>query len=254
MNRELKARGEARLFEHRVELVPVLEAIRELYTRPIGMERFNEYVRMATSGGELTLPISHINPMAKPHALAYVENLLALHAERVALDAAATAAAELPPDSIRTCIILLDDLMGGWTNRTFAEFAHRYERKYEIAHRWATIVLWTSEKPTTALIRERTRETMHRTICERRGGPVQSLREIMNREGETMRFAGRTTPRYDADTLARARAVIDPHLDSKAAPIVIAALYGDDAAKAVGYPPLGLPHCAGYELSLADRA
>jgi hypothetical protein len=41
-------------------------------------------------------------------------------------------------------------------------------------------------------------------------------------------------------------------LESTHQPTVIACLYGDEAAKELGYPPLGLSKNAGFQLALAD--
>ncbi len=238
-----------------IELVPLLDRVRELYAKPLSFERFQSYLDMATSLGELALPISNLNPMAKDHAIAYVEELIALDAETVAYDEALRSARERSAEFKRSrlCVVPVDDLKGGWTNRTFTEFAYRYERKYEIAHGWVTVVLWTSETPSVELIRERTREAWFRTCEELRTGPVKTLSDIMAREGATMRFAGRTKARYDAATLAAIRATVDPHRSAAAAPIVFAALYGDEIAATLGYPPLGIPELGGYELALADE-
>jgi hypothetical protein len=46
--------------------------------------------------------------------------------------------------------------------------------------------------------------------------------------------------------------VIAPHLQSTHQPTVIACLYGDEAAKELGYPPLGLSKNAGFQIALAD--
>jgi hypothetical protein len=46
--------------------------------------------------------------------------------------------------------------------------------------------------------------------------------------------------------------VIRPHLDSDAFPVVFAALYGDEPAVSVGYPPLGLATRVGFALALHD--
>jgi hypothetical protein len=72
----------------------------------------------------------------------------------------------------------------------------------------------------------------------------------MEREGRTMLFAGHER-RYDDATLRAIRGAIEPHLDSQAAPIVFAALYGDAIAESLGYPSLGIPERGGYELALA---
>ena len=68
-----------------------------------------------------------------------------------------------------------------------------------------------------------------------------------------MRFAGHAR-RYDDATVDAIRTTIEPHLDSHAAPVVFAALYGDAIAESLGYPPLGVPDRGGYELALATAS
>jgi hypothetical protein len=46
--------------------------------------------------------------------------------------------------------------------------------------------------------------------------------------------------------------VLQPYLDSGAYPICFAALYGDTAARALGYTPLGLSDWAGFAVAHAD--
>ncbi|HTX57654.1 MAG TPA: hypothetical protein VMD47_11205 [Candidatus Acidoferrales bacterium] len=239
-----------------VELVRCLEPVRDLYRRPLGFERFQAYLDLVRAGtGTEALPLSQLNPMAKPHALEYVEALLAFDAERVASSAAAQAGAKLTDadDALRVIVVPMDDAMGGWTNRAFAEFSHRYERKYEVPRGWATVVVWTSETPTPQLVAQRTFETVYRTVDERRRGAVRTLREILDREGRTMRFAEHQRL-YDDQTIRSIRRKLEPLLDSHAAPIVFAALYGDEIAASLGYPPLGIPERGGYELALAGAA
>jgi hypothetical protein len=236
-----------------VELVRCLESVRVLYAQPRSFERFKKYLDLVrVDTGAEAVPLSRLNPMAKEHALAYVEQLLAMSAEDLVFAAAQEAAAQLNgEDRLKALLVLMDDAKGGWTNRAFAEFAHQFENKYEVEHAWATVVVWTSEEPTPELLRRRAFESVYRTVDERRHGPVRSLRGIMDREGCTLRFAGHER-RYDDATLRAIRERIEPHLDSRAAPIVFAALYGDATAESLGYPPLGVPDRGGYELALAD--
>jgi len=236
-----------------VELFRCLTKVRELYRLPRTFERFQGYLELVRADGSEALPLSQLNPMAKPHALERLEQLLEIGAEDHALAAAREAAARMrdTEDSVRVIVLLMDDAKGGWTNRAFAEFSHRYERKYEVSRGWASVVVWTSEDPTRELVEQRTFESLYRTLDERRHGPVRTLREIADREGRTMRFAG-DERRYDDDTLESIRETIEPHLDSHAAPIVFAALYGDAIAESLGYPPLGIPDRGGYELALAN--
>ena len=235
-----------------VEFYRCLEHVRGLYQMPRTFERFAAYLKLVqVDTGTEALPLSRLNPMAKEHALAYVETLLAMQAEEQVLTAAQDAAAQLDgDDTLNVLLVLMDDAKGGWTNRAFAEFAHQYENRYEVAHCWATVVIWTSEEPEPALLRRRAFEAVYRTIDERRNGPVRTIREIIDREGRTMRFAGHER-RYDDAPVQAIRTTLDPHLDSHLAPVVFAALYGDVIAESLGYPPLGIPDRGGYELALA---
>jgi hypothetical protein len=230
-----------------------LEPVRALYKMPRTFERFAAYLNLVrVDTGTEALPLSKLNPMAKEHALAYVEQLLALGAEDQVFAAANDAASRLDGDDVlKVLLVLMDDAKGGWTNRAFSEFAHQYENKYEVAHDWATVVIWTAEEPAPALLRLRAFESVYRTIDERRHGPVRTIREILDREGRTMRFAGHAR-RYDDATVQSIRTTIEPHLDSHLAPVVFAALYGDEVAESLGYPPLGIPDRGGYELALAQ--
>ncbi len=237
-----------------VELVPFLAQLRNLYSQPRGFSRFQEYLEiLRNEAGEMELPISNVNPMAKPHVLERVGQLLALDGEAVALAAAHEGAARLGDvvDALRLIVIVADDAAGGWTNRAFAEFGHRYESKHQVQRGWIVVMLWSSEEPTADGVRTETLATLYRTVDERKHGAVCKLREVMEREGRTMRFAGHTR-RYDDTTLRAIRATIEPLLDSHAAPIVMAALYGDAIAASLGYPPLGVPDRGGYELALAN--
>jgi PAS domain-containing protein len=237
-----------------VELVPFLPQLRDLYLQPRGPERFEQYLDLLRSqSGEMALPISSVNPMAKPHVLARVEQLLDLEAEHIAIQAAREGAQRLRNLDARLGLIAIvcDDARGGWTNRAFAEFSHRYEREHEVRRGWATVILWSSEEPSPDLVHMRTLETLYRTVDELEQGAVRTLRAILKREGRTMHFAGHAR-RYDDATVQSIRTRVEPHLESHAAPVVLAALYGDAIAQSLGYPPLGIPDRGGYELALAN--
>lgn len=234
-----------------IELVPFLEELHALYEQPRGFERFSMYLDMIRSStGEMALPIAIVNPMAKAAVRGYVARSIDLQAERIVAEAALEAAHDLAGDDrLRVVVLVVDDAGGGWTNRAFAEFAHRYERHHEVARGWVTVALWTSEQIELPELRASTRESLFRTLDERHNGSVRSLREILLREGRAMEFAGRT-PRYDDRTIASIGERLEAHMDSCAAPVVMAALYGDEIAAALGYSPLGVPERGGYELAL----
>jgi hypothetical protein len=65
-------------------------------------------------------------------------------------------------------------------------------------------------------------------------------------------FRGGRGPVLEPDDLDYTREVLRPHLGSSHPPVLLAALYGDEAARSVGYPPLGLSADAGLALARAD--
>ena len=76
-------------------------------------------------------------------------------------------------------------------------------------------------------------------------------------EGNALAFAGATEPELNDEETEYTREVIRPHLTAPVFedfPTVFICLYGDQAAKRVGYPPLGLSHRAGCALALAEAA
>ena len=68
-----------------------------------------------------------------------------------------------------------------------------------------------------------------------------------------MARAGCTEPVLDGDDLAYTRVAIAPHLDASDRATLVACLFGDAAARALGYPPHGLSERAGLALALHDE-
>ncbi len=237
-----------------IELIPLLRRERELYAVPRGRERFAAYLEAMTMGtGEAALPLTTLNPMGREHVGELLDRMIAMDVEKVAAEAAADAAQRLREldEKIRVAIVVADDLKGGWTNRYFADMANRFERKYEVARGWATAIFWTGEEPTLEHARAATLKSIYRTLHERAFGAATTLGAMMEQEGRAARFAGESVALPDAP-LRAARAIIEGHLETKAYPVIVAVLYGDEAAASLGYPPLGLPAAAGYAVALAN--
>src|SRR5579862_7746026 len=143
-----------------LEYVPLLRMQRNLYTKPRGFERFREYLRTMIDAdtGDLKLPLVAMNPMGKEHLLPFLDALLEMDADGEGARATAEANAvqstlAASPDMIRVCLVVSDDLMGGWTNRYASEFGHRFGEKPYYKRGWITGVLWTSEAYTCARVR-----------------------------------------------------------------------------------------------------
>ena len=262
------------------ELVPILEKLRDLYLIPRGPNRFQAYIDLATGGATATKdipypPLVTVNPMAKEHALEFVESWISLGAEDVARTVLEGANARLESVEysrpVKVGLSVLDDLMGGWTNRTFNDAARFKTAESLEKTGWICVPLWTSEIPTLEELRTVVLESAFRATFVVQHGDPKSLREMIRQEGLVAAFASRSLE-FDSleidsleidsleinslesarEELEYSRAVIGPHLESTHQPTVIACLYGDDAAKELGYPPLGLSKNAGFQIGLAD--
>ena len=254
----------------RLSLLPLLKIQRDLYTLPRGVERFREYIKTMTDPdtGDLALPLVAMNPMGKDHIPALIDEYIALGAEKIAADAIedarrATASAVAEPSetakavSLRTKefkvgLVVSDDLKGGWTNRWASEFGHRIESGAFVKRGFITGILWTSEPASATNVRESILTAIYRTEYLLTHPAPKTLREMLAQEGRAMARAGCTTPSLDDDDLGYTRSVITPHLEAHDRATVIACLFGDVAANALGYPPQGLSARAGLALALHD--
>ena len=247
------------------ELVPILEKLRDLYLIPRGPDRFSAYIDLATAGARATKdipypPLITVNPMAKEQALEFVESWISLGAEEVARTVLEEANVRLESvgfsQTIQVGLSVLDDLMGGWTNRTFNDAARFKVGESLEKTGWLCVPLWTSEIPKLEELRLVVLETAYRAAFVVQHGDPKSLREMMTQEGAVAAFANRSLKFSSLESqheeLEYSRAVIAPHLESTHQPTVIACLYGDAAAKELGYPPLGLSKNAGFQIALAD--
>jgi hypothetical protein len=237
--------------------LPVLPTLRELYLQPRDVRRFHTYIATLTGGtGDIVLPIGVANPMAKEHAVAKIDELLAMGADEIAAEATTSAQARLArvqlKVEIKASLVLVDDAGGGWTNRFTTEVSVRFPRRGALKRPFATALAWTSEAvPTSAQIRQEMLAAIYRVAHQQRHGLPTTLAAMLEQEGLAGVFAG-AQPALRGDELAAARAIIAAQGADPPYPQAFACLYGDAAAEAVGYPRLGLPPRAGFLIAVAD--
>jgi len=237
-----------------LEYVPLLKVQRDLYDLPRGFERFREYIQTMTRGsGELQLPLVAMNPMGKDHLPPFLDHLLAIDADGVGARALADAASSLAdePGDYRACLVVSDDLKGGWTNRYASEFSYRFEQRAMYRRAWLPALLWTSERYDSTLVREEVLQCIYRVVHVQRHGPPHTLGEMLRQESYVMRSAGSTAPRLEDDDLSYTREVLREYASATDRGTLIAALFGDAAASDLGYQPLGLSPRAGLALAAA---
>ena len=242
------------------EFVPTLEKLKDLYGIPVGPARFQAYLDTVVGGAQrsadvLLAPLVQANPMAKAHALECVERWIALGTEdraREWLEEVQTRFAEVTFNgTVKVGFTVLDDLKGGWTNRFFNDAARFKTGETLERTGWVSLPLWTSEVPMLDSLRPLVLEGAFRAGYGTQHGDPQTLAEMLRQEGLSAQFAGRVLE-FDAAELEYSRAVLAPHLCSAQQPLTYACMYGDDAAREMGYAPLGLSRYAGFQVGLAN--
>lgn len=239
-----------------IEYVPMLQIQRDLYRLPRNMERFRAYLRIMTdpATGDLALPLVAMNPMGKDHVPALLDRLLEFQADSVGEAAAAAARDHVKdePGKFRVGLVVADDAHGGWTNRYAYEYSHRFEEFALYKRGWIVGILWTSEPPAEATVREEIASAIYRAAYIQRYGAAGSLSRMLAQEGTAMASAGCIAPTLDADDLTYTRDILEPLLEATDRTTAMACLFGDDAAHALGYRAHGLSHRAGLALALHD--
>jgi hypothetical protein len=261
-----------------LEHLPLLDVQRDLYRLPRGMERFKAYLAnlIDKDADDIKLPLSAMNPMGKDHLPAFLDALLAMDAETAAARAVERCGRALAgePGSYRVCLVVSDDLGGGWTDRHASELAHRMDPRAMHKRGWVTVILWTTESYTPAKVEAETAACLFRAAYAGRYGYAKTLGDVMKQEGYAMASAAGLTkgyaPRTDEEDargreaglaagaapsdeeLEYTREVLRPLRGNTDAPTLIAALFGDAAAKKLGHAPLGLSERAGLALAMRE--
>src|SRR5262245_46494773 len=75
---------------------------------------------------------------------------------------------------------------------------------------------------------------------------------MLVQEGEVMALAGCSGPTLDAEEIATTREVLAPFLDTDDMRTCMERLFGDAAARTLGFTPTGLSPWAGLALALHD--
>lgn len=232
--------------------VPLLQKQREMYRVPRGPQRFDAYLNLMADGHPErlpTLPLQTLNPMAREHVAERLDQLILLGADGWLQDFAHELNLLLDQNqNLKMCWVLADDVKGGWTNRYLTDASLRFGVPRYLPE-WVPLVLWASEEPDQESLRKVAFSGVCRHIHKLEKGAPQTLQDHLDLEGFALSHAGHHTE-LSEEELDYTRAVLEPHLQSTHFPTLFTCLYGDEAAKTVGYPPLGLDPSAGFELAL----
>jgi hypothetical protein len=231
----------------------------ELYS----LERYAAYKALMIDGPEV-LPLGDFSPMGLRQP-AYLDALLATGAEEQAR--ADLLELELAPwmldADFRVLLVVVDEPGNGWTQRwlTDADWRFRAEKLPQGSgqtptRRWVTVQFWTHTAPTNAYRRSQVWSAVRRAAWQAVHGLPATLEQMLAQEGAAMAWGdGQMNGEpleLELDEMTYSRAVLAPLRDSTDWPTCFAALYGDEAAREVGYPVLGLPPLAGFALAVYE--
>lgn len=223
----------------------------DLYQNPRTVERFQEYITtlQGNTKGDLTIPISGYNPMAKAHISLKLNELKDLQAEQI-ISLLTLEFSFLRPDlDLKVALNLLDDTEGGWTNRFTSDYQGKFMINALVERNFCIPIFWASEDYTAQLIKIRVQEYLWRTAYWKDNGRVRSLEQHVAME----RFvAGQTgeTSKLTAKDREALQAYVDEHKDSPDYLVIFNFFYGSEAARSLNFPVYAeLPPMGGFEFS-----
>ena len=234
------------------ELLPTIDIMLALYKQPRNMERFREYLKtlQGETKGDLAMPISGFNPMAKEHVIVKLAELKELQAEKIIAETLAGLNKKLTrqvnKNIFKVALNLSDDLAGGWTNRFTSDYDSKFKINALVNRQFCTPFFWTSETFTTAIIKERTLEYAFRTIYRATNPTPETLGEHIEQE----KFVAKNNnkePVRKIDIVAL-DLFFKQYRHSESYHIIFNFFYGDNASTFMQFPTFGVKEdMAGFE-------
>lgn len=235
------------------ELLPVVDIMIELYLQPRSPERFQKYltVLQGDKKGDLALPLSGYNPMAKEHVLNKLYELKELDAEGLMATALQDLNMELRgsklPSRVKVALTVADDLQGGWTNRYTADYDSKFKLSGLVNRNFCTPILWVSETPNVDLIKTRTLEYCYRTLYWLSNTKPVTLEDHIKQELFVYEHVTAPMAVFDENELT---SFYENHKGEADYSTIFTFLYGDEAAASLGHTKLGIKdEFAGYRFA-----
>ncbi len=241
------------------ELLPVLDKMVELYEQPATFERFKQYLKLLSgdTNNDLDLPIGAYNPMGKDHVLHKIQDMRALNAEQLAIDAidmVNNITEGSNSDGVFKVILCLsDDLKGGWTNRYTSDYDSKFKLNALVTRKFCTPIFWTGEEIYNGTITARTVEYCFRTACWLQHPKPATLEEHVLQESRVVAMMKKILSSVEEPSKLLSPDVASFYEANKTSTnylTIFNFLYGDEAAASLGYQPLGIKEAfAGYKFA-----
>ncbi len=223
------------------ELLPIVDKMLEIYQKPRTFDRFQDYLTLlqGETKGDLAVPISGFNPMAKEHVVEKLLELKALNTEQIIENTIF----ELNKSEIlrgyreavfKVSLTVSDDLKGGWTNRYTTDYDSKFKLNALINRHFCTPIFRTSEIYDPILIRERTLEYAFRTVYGLSKPKHKTLKEHVEQEvfvAKQITYQSKT----ESCDITFLNDFYEKHKETDDYSIIFNFFYGDMASKSLGF-------------------
>ena len=234
------------------QIRPILSEIKVLYSKPISTERFKEYIAKLQGGtkGDLNLPISGFNPMAKNHILEKIDELEKLEAEKLMEETITEFNSTLSESTNEEFLVVLniaDDLKGGWTNYYSTDFDSKFKLNAFVSRKFCVPYFWTSESYSIETIRIRTMEYLNRTLYRLNNPQPKTLEEYLEQEIFVANINHENCKRYKEANISNLEEYYLENKNTEEYDRIFNFFYGDEGSKSLGYKNYGITKLRGYD-------
>lgn len=232
----------------------ILSEVKELYSKPASPDRFKAYITKLQGGtkGDLALPITGFNPMAKDHILTKIEALEKLAAEDIMQESINKFNAILKDsndDEITVLLNIADDLKGGWTNYYTTDFDSKFKINAFVKRQFCVPYFWSSESYSQEKIETRTLDYLSRTLYRINNPQPVSLEEHLNQEIFVAQLGNSQAMTYNQADYVEAESYYLEHKHSEKYDRIFNFFYGDEGSISVGYKSFGSRPILGFDYS-----
>lgn len=236
----------------RFQLKPILSEMKELYSKPISVERFKEYISKLQGGtkGDLTLPIGGFNPMAKEHILQKISELESHNIETIMEEIIKEFNIKLDDSHSKEITVILniaDDLKGGWTNFYTTDFDSKFKLNAFVSRNFCVPYFWTSESYSTELIKNRTLEYLNRTLYRLNNQQPKTLKEHLEQEIFSVTLENNCYQASKESDFVKIGGYYIENKQSEEYDRIFNFFYGDEGSESLGYKKYGIEKPLGYE-------
>lgn len=223
------------------EMLPILDKMYALYQKPRNIDRFSKDYLTLLQGdtkGDLAMPISGWNPMAKEHILGKITALKELDAEKIVQhilnEQNIIWKDSFPYITWKVCLCIADDLKGGWTNHYTSDYDSKFKLNALVNRHFCVPFFWSSETYDIPLIQQRTLAYLYRSIYWLSKPKPKTLAQHLEQEEFVANYLKISTHNPDL------AAFYQKYKNSEEYNIIFNFFYGDKASEELGFKKYGV--------------